>query len=143
MPVNSQPVYRDGAVGLRMSRAGRMGVDPRAPDVDLPGRKPWPPVEAGSGTRGGMFTPPGATDTIATKSIQAYGTPLRPGDRVYSTAELLDCSPLKRTRLGLGYFQTNLSTYYNERDEIVGTNLFTLLRYGVKDEAAAREATDS
>ena len=132
-----------GLITWSMGRAGRMGVDPSAPDVDLPERKPWPPVEAGIGARGGIFTPPGATDTIATKSIQTYGTPLRPGDRVYSTAELVDCSPLKKTRLGLGYFQTNLSTYYNQRDEIVGTNLFTLLRYGVKDEAAAREAADS
>ncbi len=81
-----------------------------------------------------MFAPPGTTDTIATVSVQAYGRPLRPGDRVFSTWELLDCSPLKRTRLGLGYFQKNLSTYYNQRDEIVGTNVFTLLRYGVPEE---------
>lgn len=47
------------------------------------------------------------------------------------TSELLDCSPQKRTKLGPGYFQTNLSTYYNQDDQIVGTNLFTLLRYGV------------
>ena len=90
-----------------------------------------------------MFTPPGATDTIATQAVQSYGKPLRPGDRIYSTTELLDCSPLKKTRLGLGYFQTNLSTYYNQAEEIVGTNIFTLLRYGVSDEAAARPATDS
>jgi acyl dehydratase len=132
-----------GLITWSMGRAGRMGVDSKAPDVDVPERQPWPPIEGGPRTGSGMFTPPGATDTIATKSVQAYGVPLRPGDRVYSTAELLDCSPLKKTRLGPGYFQTNLSTYYNQRDEIVGTNLFTLLRYGVKDEAAAREATDS
>jgi hypothetical protein len=54
---------------------------------------------------------------------------------VYSTSEVLNCSPLKRTRLGLGYFQTNLSTYYNQRDELVGTNVFTLLRYGVPEKA--------
>ena len=40
---------------------------------------------------------------------------------------------LKQTRLGPGYFQTNLDTYYNQRHEIVGTNVFSLLRYGVKD----------
>ena len=90
-----------------------------------------------------MFTPPGATDTIATKSVQYYGTPLRPGDRIYSTSELLDCSPKKRTALGPGYFQTNLSTYYNQNDEIVGTNLFTLLRYGMKDEPSADSKAES
>lgn len=122
-----------GLISWMMGRAGRGGVDPNAPDVDCPERKPWPPVEGTAVRGGGMFTPPGATDTIATKSVQFYGTPLRPGDRIYSTGELLDCSKLKKTALGPGYFQTNLSTYYNQRDEIVGTNVFTLLRYGVKE----------
>ena len=75
--------------------------------------------------------------------MQAYGTPLRPGDSVCATSELLDCSPLKRTALGLGYFQTNLSTFYNQHDEIVGTNIFTLLRYGVPDDFQAGAAADS
>ncbi len=125
-----------GLISWMMGRAGRSGVDASAPDVDCPERKPWPPVQASRGGRGGMYTPPGATDTIATRSVQYYGKPLRPGDRVFSTGELLDCSPLKRTALGPGYFQTNLSTYYNQHDEIVGTNLFTLLRYGVPEESA-------
>lgn len=120
-----------GLISWMMPRAGRSGVDPEAPDVDCPNRKPWPPPPGGPRGRGDMFTPPGASDTIATRSAQSYGTPLRPGDRVYSTSELLDCSPLKRTALGPGYFQTNLTTYYNQKDEIVGTNVFTLLRYGV------------
>jgi hypothetical protein len=91
-----------------------------------------------------MYTPPGASDTIATRSLQYYGTPLRPGDRVYATSELLDCSPLKRTALGLGYFQTDLTTYYNQKDEVAGTNLFTLLRYGVSEEKLpAKETADS
>jgi acyl dehydratase len=78
-------------------------------------------------------TPPGARETIAQGATQQYGKPLRPGDRVYQTTEVVNCSPLKKTRLGPGYFQTNLDTFYNQRDEIVGTNLFALLRYGVKD----------
>jgi acyl dehydratase len=132
-----------GLISWSMGRAGRTGADPDAPDVDCPERKPWPPIPEGAPRRTGGFTPPGATDTIATQSVQSYGKPLRPGDRIYSTTELLDCSPLKKTRLGLGYFQTNLSTYTNQAEEIVGTNIFTLLRYGVPDEAAASPATDS
>jgi len=122
-----------GLITWMAARAGHSGVDPRAPDVDCPERAPWPPRAPDEAAGSKVFTPPGAVDTIATGSVQAYGRPLRPGDRVYSTGELLDCSPLKRTRLGLGYFQTNLSTYYNQRDELVGTNLFTLLRYGVPE----------
>jgi hypothetical protein len=113
-----------------MQRGGHQGVDSEAPDCDAPKRSPWPPRSA----RGRAFkTPPGATETIAQGSTQAYGVALRPGDRVYSRSEVLNCSPLKQTRLGPGYFQTNLDTYYNQRDEIVGTNVFALLRYGVKD----------
>ncbi len=132
-----------GLISWMMGRAGRGGVDPSAPDVDCPERKPWPPIRASSPGRGGMYTPPGATDTIATRSAQYYGTPLRPGDRVYATSELLDCSPLKKTALGPGYFQTNLTTFYNQKDEIVGTNLFTLLRYGVQEGVREEDASDS
>ena len=53
-----------------------------------------------------------------------------------STTEVINCSPLKRTKIGLGYFQTQLNTYYNQHDEIIGTNVFELLRYGVPEESA-------
>ncbi len=119
-----------GLISWSMQRAGRQGVDPAAPDAGWPDRKPWPPAEGRPAT---IATPPGATETIAQGSTQHYGKPLRPGDRVYSTTEVVNCSPLKQTRLGPGYFQTNLDTYYNQNDEIVGTNLFALLRYGIKD----------
>lgn len=118
-----------------MARPGRGGVNPDAPDVDYPERKPWPPEQRQAERF--RYDPPGAKDTIATISVQAYGTPLRPGDRVRSTTEVVNCSPLKRTQLGFGYFVTTLNTYYNQRQEIVGTNLFTLLRYGVTEEEAA------
>lgn len=118
-----------------MGRPGRTGVDRDHPDYRYPDRRPWPPPRTADAEAPAMFTPPGATDTIATNSVQAYGVPLRPNDRVFSTNTLVDCSPLKRTRLGPGYFQTNLTTFYNQKDDIVGTNLFTLLRYGVPESA--------
>jgi acyl dehydratase len=117
-----------GLITWAMRRAGHQGVD--GPDANCPERKPWPPMEAGRART--IPTPPGARETIAQGSEQAYGRPLRPGDRVYSRSEVVNCSPLKQTRLGPGYFQTNLDTYYNQRDEIVGTNLFSLLRYGIE-----------
>ena len=98
------------------------------PDAGCAARTPWPPKEAVSGE--GFPAPPGTTDTIAQGSAQRYGRFLRPGDRVFQTSEVVNCSPLKKTKLGPGYFQTNLQTFYNQKDEIVGTNLFTLLRYG-------------
>ena len=113
-----------------------MGRPGWSADYNEPSREPWPRREPSTIIAG--FTPPGSTDTIASNSVQTYGVPLRPGDRLSSTSELVNCTPLKRTRLGLGYFMTNLSTYYNQKDEIVGTNLFTLLRYGVPESEAHR-----
>jgi acyl dehydratase len=112
-------------------RGGHSGVDPQAPDVDVPERAPWP-ARSGEASRGTRFTPPGTTDTIASRSIQRYGVPLRPGDRVFSSTEIVNCSPRKQTRLGPGYFQTQLNTYTNQREEVVGTNIFELLRYSAK-----------
>ena len=122
-----------GLITWTMARAAQTGVDSDAPDANDPTRKPWPPAAPSDG-EGGIPMPPGMTDTIAQGSVQTYGAPVRPGDLIYSTNETLNCSPLKETKLGPGYFQTNLQTFYNQKDEIVGTNLFTLLRYGGKPE---------
>ena len=111
-----------------MDRPGRSGVDADAPDVGAPDRAPWPPREEPPASAP-RFDPPGVSATIATISEQAYGKPLRPGDRVSSSTEFVNCSGLKRTRLGEGYFVTVLNNYYNQRRELVGANLFTLLRY--------------
>lgn len=151
MVEDANPLYEDGdyarksrhggvisppmaLISHMMGRGGQGGVNPQYPDVDCPERKAWPPRGPAARKARANMTPPGATDTIATRSTQSYGKPLRPGDRVFSEAELINCSPLKRTKLGLGYFTTQLSTYYNQHDEIVGTNVFELLRYGVPDE---------
>ncbi len=78
----------------------------------------------------GFAAPPGTKETIAQGSVQTYGKLLRPGDCIFQTTEVVNCSPKKQTKLGPGYFQTNLTTFYNQNDEIAGTNLFTLFRYG-------------
>lgn len=117
-----------GLITWNMQRAGHQGVDFDAPDANAPDRSPWPPREKSG--RSAMPTPPGTIETIAQGSSQAYGVAIRAGDLISSSNEVLNCSPRKQTKLGPGYFQTNLQTFYNQKDEIVGTNLFTLLRYG-------------
>jgi hypothetical protein len=123
-----------GLITWNMARAGHQGVDSAAPDAGCGERAPWPP-RAPSAEGSGIPMPPGMTDTIAQGSVQTYGVPVRPGDLISSTNETINCSPLKETKLGPGYFQTNLQTFYNQKDEIVGTNVFTLLRYGGEPEA--------
>jgi acyl dehydratase len=70
---------------------------------------------------------------MAQGTHQVYARVLRPGDRVYVRSEILNCSPLKTTRVGPGYFLTQLDTYYNQNDEIVGTDLMSILWYGFSD----------
>lgn len=118
-----------GLITYTMARGGHTGVDSEKPDGNDPNRKPWPLKEA-AGSGGGIPMPPGMRETIAQGSVQTYGVPIRPGDWISSTNETINCSPLKETKLGPGYFQTNLQTFYNQKDEIVGSNVFTLLRYG-------------
>jgi len=108
-----------------MPRANQM------PDVNAPDRKLWPPLE--SEPENSLPAPPGMTEVIVQSSQQVYGNPLRPGDRVYTKSETIAFSPLKETRVGPGYFQTRLETYYNQRDEIVGTEIISFLWYGASN----------
>ena len=117
-----------GLITWTSGRAGHQGVDSSSPDGNFPERKPWPPRKPMKG--GGFKSPPGTRETIAQGSVQTYGKTIRPGDVIYQTNEVVNCSPRKNTKLGPGFFQTNLTTFYNQNDEVVGTNLFTLLRYG-------------
>ena len=114
------------AVGLitwAMPRAHHQGLDVHNSDDE-----PWPPREA---TQEPLIRqPPGVSEAMVQGSHQSYGRPLRPGDRVYSRQEVVNCSPLKETRVGPGYFQTLLDTYYNQNDEIVGTVVLNMLWYG-------------
>ena len=77
-----------------------------------------------------MRQPPGVSECIVQGSQQTYGKPLRPGDRAYFRSEIVNCSPLKETRVGPGYFQTQLDTYYNQHDELIGTDVLSMLWYG-------------
>jgi len=143
---NDNPLYVDGEYARNSRHKGVIAPPPslmvwtyprpgQSPDMDDPDHKPWPPIEPHQAQGGGGFIePPGAKYVVATNSVQEYGVPLRPGDRLYTTSEFVNCTPLKRTHLGLGYFTTNMSTYYNQRDEIVASALITMYRYGVSEE---------
>lgn len=108
-------------------RATQMGLDPRHPDVDLPDEPAWPaPAKHFSFS----FRAPGTTELIGQEVVCEFGPPLRPGDRVSVTYELTDCSPLKTTRLGPGYFVTGRETYRTSTGTIAGYCTMTILQYG-------------
>ena len=70
---------------------------------------------------------------LSVSSTQEYLLPLRPGDRLHYNTRLDNISPLKKTRLGLGYFITTTTYYYNQRNELVATNNHVLLRYRTEE----------
>ncbi len=146
---NGNPLYADGEYARNSRHKGVIAPGPslmiwtfgrpgQSADMDNPDHKPWPPIqESAAQAGGGYLEPPDCPLVIATNSVQEYGVPLRPGDRLYTTNEFVNCTPLKRTHLGLGYFTTNLSTYYNQKDEIVTSALFTMYRYRLADKEEA------
>ena len=71
----------------------------------------------------------GYPGVVAVNCEQTYERYLEVGDSVYYRATCESISDEKTTGLGTGFFVTELSTYYNQRDEVVGTQRFRVLQY--------------
>ena len=68
------------------------------------------------------------------------------GDRLSTTARLVEISDFKRTRLGAGYFTKLETAYYNQRQELVCRAYTNLFSYGGKvpaGELADENTTDA
>ncbi len=66
---------------------------------------------------------------VAVNCEQEYLAALQIGDRLRMHAHIEDISAEKTTQLGVGYFITQLITYRNQRDEVVGRMRFRVLKY--------------
>jgi acyl dehydratase len=71
----------------------------------------------------------GYVGTLATNSELDFERYLRPGDHVRSATELTAISDRKKTGLGQGYFVTWVTTYTDQNDEVVGRQLFRILKF--------------
>jgi hypothetical protein len=71
----------------------------------------------------------GYPGVVAVNCEQEYRQYLQEGDQVYFMSELESISAEKTTALGTGFFCTELSTFYNQRDELVGTMRFRVFKY--------------
>jgi acyl dehydratase len=140
MVEDGNPLYIDGDYARKSRHQGLIAPQialmtwgmPRAghwADENCPEREFWPP-KADDAPAPLDTQPPGVAEAIVQSAHQTYGRVLRLGDRIYQRSELLDCSPLKETRVGPGYFQKTLTTYYDQNDEIVGTEVLSMLWYG-------------
>lgn len=66
---------------------------------------------------------------VAVNCEQEYEQYLQEGDEVYHCSTIESISAEKTTALGVGFFVTQLCTYYNQRDEVVGTMRFRVFKY--------------
>ncbi len=71
----------------------------------------------------------GYVGTLATNSELEFVRYLRPGDHLRSSNEVESISDRKTTALGQGYFVTWVTTYTAEEDEVVGRQLFRVLKF--------------
>ena len=71
----------------------------------------------------------GYTGTLATNSELEFVRYLRPGDHLHSASAVDSISARKTTALGQGYFLTWVTTYRTDDGEVVGRQLFRILKF--------------
>jgi acyl dehydratase len=71
----------------------------------------------------------GYVGTLATNSELEFERYLRPGDRLESSTVLESISDRKTTALGQGYFVSWVTTYRDAQGEVVGRQLFRILKF--------------
>ncbi len=71
----------------------------------------------------------GYVGTLATNSELEFVRYLRPGDHLQYSTEVESISSRKTTALGKGYFVTWVTTYMDGEDEVVGRQLFRILKF--------------
>src|SRR5699024_4555212 len=71
----------------------------------------------------------GYTSIVATQQEQEYFKPMKLGDEISYTISVDKVSDKKQTARGPGYFVTFLWTYYNQHNELVCEQSFTILAY--------------
>ena len=75
----------------------------------------------------------GYPGVVAVNCEQEYFKYIREGDEIYHTAQVEAVSEEKTTALGVGFFLTQLSEYYNQRDEKVAEMRFRIFKYKPTD----------
>lgn len=130
------PIYLDEGA----ARASRFGGIVAPPAMLQAWTMPRPKIE-GIAERGGapgemtsdnpipVLDAAGYVGTLATNSELEFFRYLRPGDHLRTTSELESISTRKKTGLGFGYFVTWITHYRTSDDELVGRQLFRILKF--------------
>jgi acyl dehydratase len=130
------PVYEDPAA------AAEVGLDSVvAPPAMLQAWTMPRPILEGIAERGGVPTEidpdnpinildqAGFAATLATNSELEFDRYLKPGERLTSESVLESVSKRKQTGIGTGYFVSWVNTFRDQKGEVVGRQLFRILKF--------------
>jgi hypothetical protein len=133
---DTNPVYVDEEAG-RASRFGGLVAPPlmlqtwtmATPKIEGIRERGGSPVEGTGSAALTILNEAGYLGTLATNSEFEIVRYLRLGELVHSFAVLESVSAEKQTRLGPGRFVTWVTTYTVEGGEVVGRQLFRILKF--------------
>jgi acyl dehydratase len=136
------PVYTD-ADAARRSRFGEIVAPPlmlqtwtmATPRITGMAERGGSPTEGGRAAVLDVLDEAGFVGTLASNSEFEIVRYLRVGDEVTATTLLDSVSAQKQTRIGPGYFITWATTYTDADGEVVGRQLFRILKF--RPEAAS------
>lgn len=94
---------------------------------------PWRPDGARQIKSLSLSVPLPGDKPINVSSEAEFFIPIRVGDRLRSTDELISISEEKRTKVGTGHFVETRTTVRNQRDEVVARVTNILFRYRSDD----------
>ena len=130
------PVYEDADTATKTRFGGT--VAPQAmlqvwtfarPIIEGIAERGGSPVEMSEDNPLVILDKAGYNATLATNSELQFERPLRVGDELTSDVVLESISPRKKTGLGLGYFVTWASNYRDAAGELVGRQVFRVLKF--------------
>jgi hypothetical protein len=78
-----------------------------------------------------LVDPPDCPEIAVVQAESRFFVALRPGDTMRSELRMKNCSQQKKTKLGTGYFVTTDRRFYNQKDELVRTQEFTVFHYHI------------
>jgi acyl dehydratase len=133
---DANPVYTDPEAAAR-SRFGEVVAPPlmlqtwtmATPLLVGIGERGGSPVEGGQSKVLALLDEAGFVATLASNTEFEIVRYLRLGDIVTSETVLESVSPEKQTRLGAGHFVTWVTTYTDQDGEVVGRQLFRILKF--------------
>jgi uncharacterized protein len=139
---DSNPIYLDIAAARAQGFTALVAPPTMLQAWVMPGLSGQRPP--GSATGGGfavleVLRDAGYKAVLGVNCEQEYGSYLLEGDRIYFHSSCEAISAEKTTAMGVGYFVTELSTFYNQRDEVIASMRFRVLQYRPGNAGEAHE----